>query len=530
MNTMKERLKWWQDAVFYQIYIRSFADGNGDGIGDFPGILSKLDYLQWLGVDAIWITPFYPSPMADHGYDVSDYHDVDPAFGRLTDVDAVLEGAHSRGIKVIFDVVPNHTSDAHPWFRNALADPSHPDRSKYLFRPPAKDGGPPNNWQSVFGGPSWKVHEPTGEYFLHLFAPEQPDLNWRNPEVHNYFDDVLRFWLDRGVDGFRIDVAHGLYKDEELRSNTEAIRNVPGTQYQALEGSYAWNQPEVHDIYRRWRKIGDSYEGDRVFVGEVFILDPATVAMYIRPDELHLAFNFFLVAQPWDAAKVKKAIDVSMQKMTEVGNKPTWVLSNHDVVRHATRFGGGELGGKRARAALLLMLALPGPKFIYQGEELGLQQVDVPDHLKQDPIFFRTNGKKAGRDGCRVPMPWDENPPGFGFTNGKPWLPMPEDWGPLSVAAQKLRSSSMLAFYREAVLAEKANRPLLRGGFAWIEGPDCLVFERSGAEKLVCVCNFGSNQVTLRVQGDLIIASDAQGVRQSKSELYVDGNCAAWLK
>ena len=524
-------MTWWTDALFYQIYIRSFADGNGDGLGDFPGILSKLDYLEWLGIDAIWVTPFYPSPMADHGYDVSDYTAVDPVFGTLRDVDALLEQAHARGIKVIFDIVPNHTSDQHPWFQNAIRAGSDPDREKYIFRPPAADGGPPNNWRSVFGGPAWTFHEPTGEYFLHLFAPEQPDLNWRNPEVYEYFDGIIRFWLDRGADGFRIDVAHALYKDAELRSQPEEIRRVPGTQYQALEGTYAWDQPEVHDVYRRWREMGDSYPGDRVFVGEVFILDPATVAKYTRPDELHLAFNFFLVAQPWDPSKIKHAINLSMEEMRQVENKPTWVLSNHDVVRHVTRFGGGDLGRRRARAALLMMMALPGAKFIYQGEELGLEQVEIPDALKQDPVFFRTNGKKPGRDGCRVPLPWDEAAPAFGFTSGAPWLPMPQEWGPLSVAAQKNDLKSMLNFYKEALLASKANSESVRGGFEWLEGPEqCVIFKRSGSHSLICVCNLGSQAITLPLGGEIIIASEGEGARQVGSAVELDGNCTAWLR
>ncbi|MBW3588549.1 MAG: glycoside hydrolase family 13 protein [Actinobacteria bacterium] len=523
-------MTWWREAVFYQIYIRSFSDGNGDGLGDFPGILGKLDYLEWLGIDAIWVTPFYPSPMADHGYDVSDYKAVDPVFGTLGDVDALLEQAHARGIKVIFDIVPNHTSDQHPWFQNAIRARSDPDRDKYIFRAPDADGGPPNNWRSVFGGPAWTFHEPTGEYFLHLFAPEQPDLNWRNPEVHEYFDGIIRFWLDLGADGFRIDVAHALYKDEMLRSQPE-IRRVPGTQYQALEGTYAWDQPEVHDVYRRWRKIGDSYPGDRVFVGEVFILDPATVAKYTRPDELHLAFNFFLVAQPWDPSRMKHAISLSMEEMRLVENKPTWVLSNHDVVRHVTRFGGGDLGRRRARAALLMMMALPGAKFIYQGEELGLEQVEIPDALKQDPVFFRTNGKKPGRDGCRVPLPWTESAPTFGFTAGEPWLPIPPEWGPLSVAAQKDDSESMLAFYKEALLASKANSESIRGGFEWLEGPEqCVIFKRSGSHSLVCVCNFGSQAITLPLSGEIMVASEGEGARKVGSAVELDGNCAVWLR
>ncbi|MGH2557412.1 MAG: alpha-amylase family glycosyl hydrolase, partial [Actinomycetota bacterium] len=405
-------MKWWESATFYEIYLRSFADGNGDGVGDLIGLRSRLEYLKWLGVSALWITPFYPSPMADHGYDVSDYRSVDPLFGSIEDIDGVIEDAHRINMRVIVDFVPNHTSDRHPWFQNAVSDPRHPDRDKYIFRDPAPDGGPPNNWVSVFGGPAWSLDERSGQYYLHLFAPEQPDLNWRNPEVHEYFDETLKFWLDRGIDGFRIDVAHGLFKDEQLRDqpNTE-------TPIRAIDQLYAFDQPEVHDVYRRWRRIVDSYPGDRVLVGEVFIRDPKRVASYVRSDELHLAFNFFLLGQPWDSRQMRPAIEMSMAELGEVGARVTWVLSNHDLTRHPTRYGGGETGLRRARAAVPFLLALPGAVFLYQGEELGLEEALVPDHLRADPIFLRTSGQMAGRDGCRIPIPWEEQSPGYGFSS-----------------------------------------------------------------------------------------------------------------
>ena len=524
-------MRWWEEAVVYEIYVRSFADLGGDGIGDLPGITSRLEYLQWLGVDAIWITPFYASPMADHGYDVADYRAVDPMFGDLRDADALIRRAHELGIRVIVDVVPNHTSDQHTWFQKAIGDPSHPDRQKYLFRDPGPDGGPPNNWVSVFGGPAWTLDERSGQYYLHLFTPEQPDLNWRHPEVHEEFDSILRFWLDRGVDGFRIDVAHGLYKDEQLRSHPEAPDRPPGTQYQGLAQNHAFDQPEVHDVYRRWRSIADSYPGDRVLVGEVFLFDPKQVALYVRPDELHLAFNFYLMGQRWDAAGIRQAVEASMAELDAVGARITWVLSNHDLIRHPTRYGGGEQGARRARAILPFLLALPGAVFLYQGEELGLEEVVVPDEAKQDPIFFRTKGEKAGRDGCRVPIPWRPEPPGFGFTEGDPWLPMPSDWGPLSIDSQRPDPDSFLSFYRSALSARKESTALREGKFSWHDSPEgSLAFIRKdGGSSVLCACNFGDKPVTIDVRGELMLSSSPL-VSLDGGQPRLPSDTSAWIE
>ncbi len=451
---------WWRDAVVYQVYVRSFADANGDGLGDLPGITKRLPYLRDLGVDALWITPFYPSPQHDAGYDVSDYLDVDPRFGTLADADALLTRAHQLGLRVVVDLVPNHTSDQHEWFQQALAaGPGSPERDRFLFRKGRGRGRtqPPNNWTSVFGGIAWeKLPEgPDGstEWYLHLFDRTQPDLNWRNPEVRTMFADVLRFWLDRGVDGFRVDVAHGLFKDKALRDQRSAhpsSQHVESMLETDTKDEPMWDQPEVHDLYREWRRLLDSYDGDRMAVAEAWTQTPARTAAFVRPDELQQAFNFAWLLAKWDAGDLADCIRRTFATLDPVGASPTWVLSNHDVVRHATRYGGGKVGVARARAATLAMLALPGSAYLYQGEELGLESVDVPEELRQDPAWFRTG--KVWRDHCRVPMPWSGARPPFGFGGRKqPWLPMPSEWAALTVQAQTGKRGSTLELYRKAL-------------------------------------------------------------------------------
>lgn len=512
---------WWREAVFYQIYIRSFADGNGDGVGDFGGMRDRLDHLSWLGVDAVWITPFFPSPGADHGYDVSNYRDVDPTFGTLDDFDAFLDEAHARSIRVILDLVPNHTSNEHPWFQNALSDRNHPDRDKYVFRDPKPDGSPPNNWESSFGGPAWTLHEPTGQCYLNLFSSEQPDLNWRNPEVHADFEKTLRFWLDRGADGFRIDVAHALYKDELLRDNP--------TDDSPVYHGFMYDQPEVHNVYRSWRRLADSYSGDRVLVGEVYLFDPEKVARYVREDELHLAFNFLLVWMTWDAAAFKDAIRRPLEALDQFGATAGWVLSNHDVERHVSRFGGGETGLRRGRAAALLLLSLPGAAFVYQGEELGLEQADVPDDRRQDPVFRRTWGILKGRDGCRVPIPWDYRPPNYGFSSVEPWLPAPGDWGSRSVEALREKPDSILRLYREALEIRRSSYALKTGRFRWIDVPSgCLGFERDAGERVICITNFTGETQRIAVEGSLLIASRPE-VRLENGKLELPGDSSTWI-
>jgi alpha-glucosidase len=497
--------EWWRSAVVYEIYVRSFADSDGDGVGDLPGIRARLPYLRDLGVDGIWLTPFFPSPGADHGYDVADYVDVDPQFGTLADFDALVAHAHELGLRVTIDVVPNHTSSEHPWFRNALGDPSHPDRARYVFRR-GRRGGLPNNWESVFGGPAWTSDEASGEYYLHLFAPEQPDLDWHNPQVRADFEDVLRFWLDRGVDGFRIDVAHGLFKDRELRDEPEGVSVVRPGATEGFDRRRAIDQPELHPLYRSWRELTDGYGDDRVLVGEVVLRDQERVARYVRPDELHLAFNFRLLWEPWQAETLRAAIDGTLAALETVGATATWVLENHDVMRLPSRYGSLQ----RARAAALLLLALPGTIFLYQGQELGLEEVDLPDELRQDPVFLRSGGARKGRDGCRVPIPWTTEPPGFGFTGGKSWLPIPESWGALSVAAQMADGSSTLALYRAGLAARRSSEALREGGLTWRDGtPGSLAFTREAAgDAVACVVNVDAAAVELP-DGELLLASDA---------------------
>jgi alpha-glucosidase len=480
--------EWWRNAVFYEIYVRSFADSDGDGIGDLPGLRARLPYVRDLGVDAIWLTPFYPSPGVDNGYDVSNYVDVDPLFGTLADFDAVVADAHALGLRVVVDVVPNHTSIDHPWFR---------ERPEYYVW---ADG--PNNWLSVFGGPAWTRDEERGRHYLHLFAREQPDLDWHNADVQDEFERVLRFWLDRGVDGFRVDVAHGLFKDPELRDEAEP---VPGAEPRSFDRRAAIDRPEVHPLYRRWRALADGYDGDRVLIGEVFLTDPERVARYVRPDELHLAFNFTLLWEPWDAGAVRAAIDATLDSLARVGATPTWVLENHDVVRLRTRYGSE----RRARAAALLLLALPGSVFLYAGQELGLPEVDLPAEARRDPVFFRTDGARVGRDGARVPLPWSADAPGLGFTTGDPWLPVPEEWSALAVDAQAADEASLLALYRRAV----ALRGELGDDFAWRDSPPgALAFDRGD---IACVVRVDGAPLELPDGEILIAAEDAAWVSRS---------------
>ncbi|WP_426510052.1 glycoside hydrolase family 13 protein [Dactylosporangium sp. McL0621] len=441
-------MEWWRTAVIYQIYPRSFADSDGDGVGDLPGITARLPHLADLGVDALWLSPFYRSPMVDGGYDVSDYRDVDPVFGTLADFDALLAEAHRLGLRVIVDIVPNHTSSAHPWFTEGRRD-------RYVFRSTEER---PNAWRSLFGGPAW-TQVADGSWYLHCFDPAQPDLNWDNPEVRAEFDDILRFWLDRGVDGFRVDVAHGLVKPD-------------------LAAVSIFDQDRVHDIYRGWRKILDSYPGERMAVAEVFDTEPARVARYVAADELHQAFNFDFLDAPWDPTELRRIIEASLAAAAEVGAPPTWVLSNHDRRRPVTRFGGGVVGLRRARAAALLMLGLPGSAYLYQGEELGLPEVlDLPDEARADPQWIRSAGAEIGRDGCRVPLPWEGDEPPFGFgPGGRSWLPMPADWVARTVAVQRADPDSVLSLYREAL---RRRRPAAT--LAWRPAPDgVLCFETEG--------------------------------------------------
>ncbi len=494
---------WWRDAVFYQVYVRSFADANGDGIGDLEGVRSRLGYLELLGVDALWLTPFFRSPMVDHGYDVSDPRDVDPLSGDLDTFDQLMADAHRHGLRVTIDVVPNHTSDQHEWFQAAVAAaPGSPERARYVFRDGAGFGGsePPNNWTSILGGPAWTrlshAQNTAGQWYLHLFAPEQPDLNWENPEVAADLERTLKFWLDRGVDGFRIDVAHGMAKPAGLPDMPQPIGASPGL----LDTDVAdprFDADGVHDIHRMIRKVLDEYPG-RVAVGEIWVTDDTAFARYLRPDELHLGFNFRLLEADFDAEAVRDAIEHSLVAVQDSPAPATWTISNHDVVRPVTRYGGGEVGLARARAMALVQLALPGPVYLYNGGELGLPTVELPDWALQDPLWQRSGRTERGRDGCRVPLPWEGNTPPYGFTDTPgTWLPMPGDWADQTVAAQLEDPDSTLSLYRQAL--DLRRRPPAFAGteLEWYGAPPgCFGCRRKGGG-LVCALNASGAEVPL---------------------------------
>ncbi|HEV7849402.1 MAG TPA: glycoside hydrolase family 13 protein [Mycetocola sp.] len=559
--------EWWRSAVIYQIYPRSFADANGDGLGDLPGITSRLAELQSLGVDAIWLSPFMTSPQKDAGYDVADYCDVDPIFGTLDDFDAMTSQAHAYGIRVIVDLVPNHSSDAHPWFQAALAaEPGSPERARYMFRDGKGENGDiePNNWQSVFGGPAWtRTTNPDGtpgQWYLHIFDSSQPDFDWANEEVREMFRGVLRFWLDRGVDGFRVDVAHGMIKADGLPDYTPPAEggSMGGTTSLGLEpgiddfsndedgGAPYWGQEGVHDIYRDWHLLLEEYEGDRVLCAEAWVDPLSKMAKWVRPDEMQQAFNFPYLETPWEASALRSVIDESLEAFGAVGAPSTWVLSNHDVVRHASRLaltaenpqGHGigpkspgqpirETGLRRARAASALMLALPGGAYLYQGEELGLPEViDLPDSARQDPTWFRTNGERYGRDGCRVPIPWEAGAPAYGFnTTGAAWLPQPGDWDGYARDAQVDVEGSTLELYREA-LRLRREHTLGLGSVSWLEGfPEPVVAFSNGP--VTVIANTGDTPLALPAEfegADLLLTSaDFDGAS-------VGGDATIWVR
>jgi alpha-glucosidase len=531
--------QWWRDAVIYQIYPRSWADANGDGIGDLPGITARLPHLADLGVDAVWLSPFYTSPQHDAGYDVADYRDVDPLFGDLAAFDALTARAHGLGLRVIVDIVPNHSSSEHPWFRAALATaPGSPERARYVFRE-GRDGGtlPPNNWASMFGGPAWtRVTEPDGtpgQWYLHLFDTSQPDFDWTNPEVRDELEDVLRFWFDRGVDGFRIDVAHGLVKAHGLPDTDHGLD--PAADATAL--APMWDQPGVHEIYRSWRRLADSYavEGqdrDRILCAEAWVLPTEALSKYVREDELHQSFNFEYLMTPWLAPDQRRTITRSLDQAAAVGAPQTWVLSNHDVVRHATRLGFPQhpglqriegigpddpqpdavLGLRRARAATAVMLALPGSAYVFQGEELGVPEATrLPDGVRQDPTFARTGGESVGRDGCRVPVPWEGGVPSYGFGPGaEAWLPQPVEYGLLAADRQRGVPGSTLTLYQDLLRIRRELR-LGRGSLTWLEDhpDDVLAFEVAAPGGTVRVlANLGEDPLPLP-GGLAVLASSA---------------------
>lgn len=520
--TMPEGEGWWRTAVIYQVYVRSFADGNGDGIGDLAGVRSRLGYLKGLGVDALWFTPWYQSPLADGGYDVQDYRRIDPRFGTLEEAEQLIAEALEIGIRTIVDIVPNHISDQHEWFQQALAaKPGSVERERFWFHPGrgADGSGIPTNWVSSFQGETWtRTQNPDGtpgEWYLHLFTPEQPDLNWNHADVRREHEDVLRFWFDRGVAGVRIDSAALPVKDP-------ALPDLPAGSAPTI-GHPHIDRDELHDIYRDWRAVADEYDGERVLVGEVWLDDPERFARYLRPGEMHTAFNFGFMTQPWSARAMRDSITRTLAEHEPVGAPATWVLSNHDVTRPATRYGQAdssfaferkrrgtatdvERGSRRARAAALLVAALPGSLYIYQGDELGLPEVELPLDVIEDPMHFRSGGVDPGRDGCRVPLPWagEASPYGFG---GTPWLPQPVDWAQLSVEAQDADPDSTLNLYRAAIALRRRIDDFSGSDLEWLElGADVLAFRRG--DGTVSITNLGAVPVPLPAHHEVLLASE----------------------
>lgn len=548
-NQIRGNRPTWRQHVVYEIYPKSYADGDGDGVGDLAGIRSRLQHIADLGADAIWIAPWYPSPGADGGYDITDYRAIDPVLGTLAQAEALIAEAHSAGLRVITDLVVNHTSHQHPWFTEALAaGAGSPERARYIFRDGAGDSGdlPPNNWFSTFGDCSWtRVSEANGtpgQWYLHTFAPEQPDLDWTNQEVRAEVADILRFWFDRGVDGIRADAVPAMAKAQGL----------PDTPHDAALGfrpsvwtdAPNWDVDEVHRIMREWRAIADTYEPPRFFIAEAVVSSPQRLSAYLRPDELHAAFNFDFLRAGWDASRLRSAIDVTLDSLRPVGAPATWVLSSHDETRHATRLGRAEtqaaimgfdldptseleVGTRRARAAALLQLALPGLACLYQGDELGLPEVvDLPEEMLQDPIWERSGHTSRGRDGCRVPLPWNGAEPPFGFSPSgtSTWLPQPSDWGVLTVEAQGEDPDSMLNLYRAALKLRRQLPDLGLEDFEWQGAPNGVLAFRRG-EGFECIVNLSASVCPLNLDGRRVLLASGP-----LPDSLLPPNTAAWLR
>jgi alpha-glucosidase len=518
-----EGAQWWRSGVIYQIYPRSFADANGDGMGDLKGITQRLSSLASLGIDAVWLSPFYRSPQKDAGYDVSDYVNVDPLFGTLEDFDEMVREAHRLSLRVMIDLVPNHSSSEHEWFQRALnSAPGSKERSYYHFKDGRGENGElsPNNWQSMFGGPAW-TRVDDGQWYVHLFDSSQPDLNWENPVVREEFENILRFWLDRGVDGFRVDQPHAMAKAEGLPDHPYVAEAGAGF-IEGRENPPMWFQESVHEIFRDWRKILDSYPGDRAMCGEAYVLPLSFMALWVRPDEFHQTFNFRFLDAGWDREKLVAAIDESFEAFDAVGAPSTWVLNNHDVLRHVSRFGGdygrttasdgvgpnnpqpdNVAGLQKARAATLFMLGLPGASYLYQGEELGLpDHTTIADEHRQDPTFFRTNGQRVGRDGCRVPLPWEMGNASNGFNQtGKAWLPQPQSYAALSRDQQVGKPGSTLTMYQQALKLRKELK-LGEGSFDWVSKTSVLTYQNGN---LRVIHNFSSEPIA--IEGEVLLSS-----------------------
>ncbi|MFC3481150.1 glycoside hydrolase family 13 protein [Kocuria carniphila] len=552
--------EWWRDAVIYQVYPRSFKDSNGDGMGDLGGVTEKLPYLKQLGVDAVWLSPFYLSPQHDAGYDVADYRTIDPRFGTLEDFDRMCTDAHELGLKLIVDLVPNHTSEDHEWFQAALASPkSSAERARYMFRDGKGENGelPPNNWKSLFGGPAWsRIND--GQWYLHLFDSSQPDLNWENPEIWEEFRSVLRFWLDRGVDGFRVDVAHGMVKADGLPDWDEQVHMVEGTDVdekghaeKTMDTGPYFDQDGVHEIYRDWNQVLAEYPGERMLVVEAWIGPAERLALYVRPDEAQQAFNFDFLIAGWHRDRMRNAISESLRVNQAVGAPSTWVLSNHDTVRHASRYGlssrtaypngigaddeqpDAALGLRRARAAALVELSLPGSAYVYQGDELGLPEHTTLDaESREDPTFFRTEGQELGRDGARVPLPWSPVGNGLGF-GPNPWLPQPETFENITVDHQLGNPQSVLNLYKNA-LRIRHELALGRAEFEWDpmseQGSQILAYRLTteSGDTVLVAANAGDAPVEIPelTSGELLLASGQSAVMAGK--LAVDHT--VWIK
>ncbi len=519
---------WWQGAIGYEVYVRSFSDSDGDGLGDLPGIRARLPYLADLGVDVVWLTPFYPSPQADHGYDVADYLDIDPRFGTLDDLDRIVDDAHELGMRVLVDLIPNHTSDQHPWFLDSRSARDADKRDYYVWRDPAPDGGPPNNWVSHFGGPAWTLDEATGQYYMHLFLPEQPDLNWAQPQVRAEFEAILAAWFARGVDGMRIDVAHSLIEDPAFRDNPRLHEPPAGASPREVFESFAHehdlDQPGVHEIYRSWRTIADRH--DALLVGEVYVLDPERLARYVDGGGLHTAFCFPVLKTEWSARVIRQTLG---DALAAAGSALSLPLSSHDDPRAASRFGGADIGARRAHAYFTFLCGLPGMPWLFQGDELGLDDADLGQGIAHDPIAVRNPGA-TGRDAVRAPMLWEPGD-GFGFTTGAPWLPFGRNRGDQhTVAVQRDDAASPLQRTR-ALLHARRGVPALLGDapLTWLDdAADDVVAYRRGDEAVVILNTGEAGSVEVTGAADLIHAS-ADGVELDGDLVHLPHDSAAIL-
>jgi len=538
MPTLFKHDAWWRDAVIYQIYPRSFRDSNGDGEGDLAGITEGLPYLASLGIDAIWLSPIYRSPNNDGFYDVADPRDIDPLFGTLSDAELLIKEAHEAGLKVIFDIIPNHFSSSHAWFQAALnSAPGSAERARFHFYDGRGEKGelPPNNWNSLFTGSAW-TRVPDGQWYLHLFDSSQPDLNWENAEVHADFEKTIRFWLDRGVDGFRIDVSHGLVKENILEDHrdpdmlTKALRidtSDVTTEQRAdlLSDMPFFDRDGVHEIYRAWRAIFDEYK-NRMTVGEAFVYPTSRLANYVRPDELHQIFNFDFLLIDWNAEKIKEAASRVIAELATVGAAPTWALNNHDSPRLVSRLGSPD----KARALSLLTAALPGSLYIYQGEELGLPDGDMPVSARKDPIAIRSKGADLGRDGCRVPLPWSSHQPNFGFTSGAPWLPQMASYGDYAIESEVHDPHSSLNFYKK-MLEIRRDHPALggEGSVTYLESkPGVIAFSR--VPGFIVVANTNDDRIVMEVEATSVLHQSGAGVGLAAGVLTLPAHTTVWLQ